>query len=121
MPIGSQSRALARALVTTLAGILLLAGQSVLADAYGWSGIATGGSESEKQAMDLSGITAIKSGRVPNQSARPEIAAPTVSPVRELLLTYSDRKSRARIELGALGGGRADAPGLVHVGLGMNF
>jgi len=27
----------------------------------------------------------------------------------------------AQIELGALGGGRADAPGLVHVGVGFDF
>lgn len=39
----------------------------------------------------------------------------------ELLVTYSERHTGARFELGALGGGRADAPGLVHVGLGLRF
>lgn len=55
------------------------------------------------------------------RSSKPLMAAPHTTEFTELLVSYSDRKSRTRFELGALGGGRADAPGLVHVGLGMNF
>jgi hypothetical protein len=39
----------------------------------------------------------------------------------ELVLIAHDRASGAELELGALGGGRAEAPSLLHVGLNIGF
>ena len=39
----------------------------------------------------------------------------------ELLASHTDKRSRTTVEIGALGGGRADAPSLLHVGLGWTF
>jgi len=39
----------------------------------------------------------------------------------ELLATHTDKRTRTTVEIGALGGGRADAPSLLHVGLGWTF
>jgi hypothetical protein len=46
---------------------------------------------------------------------------PARSPPLELVVYVGDRRSGPQLELGALGGGRADAPGLVHVGFGFDF
>jgi hypothetical protein len=39
----------------------------------------------------------------------------------DLAIYVGDRHSGPQLELGALGGGRADAPSLVHVGFGFDF
>ena len=39
----------------------------------------------------------------------------------DLALYVGRRDHGAQFELGALGGGRSDAPGLVHVGIGWDF
>jgi hypothetical protein len=39
----------------------------------------------------------------------------------DLALNTGSRHRSAELELGALGGGRADAPALVHVGVGFDF
>lgn len=54
-------------------------------------------------------------------SARTVLTPPASPKPPGLMISYSPGKSRARIELGALGGGRIDAPGLVHLDLGMHF
>ena len=54
-------------------------------------------------------------------SARTVLTPPASPKPPSLMISYSPGKSRARIELGALGAGRIDAPGLVHLDLGMNF
>jgi hypothetical protein len=50
------------------------------------------------------------------------ITAPPDTPSSlDLAIYVGDRRSGPQLELGALGGGRADAPGLVHVGFGLDF
>ena len=49
------------------------------------------------------------------------LTAPEPDKPAELLASHTDKSSRTTIEIGALGGGRADAPSLVHVGLGWTF
>ena len=39
----------------------------------------------------------------------------------DLALYVGQREHGAQFEFGALGGGRSDAPGLVHVGIGWDF
>lgn len=39
----------------------------------------------------------------------------------DLVLLAGDRRHGAQVEFGALGGGRDDAPGLLHVGVGFDF
>lgn len=39
----------------------------------------------------------------------------------DLALYAGSRQSGGQIEIGALGGGRDDAPGLLHVGIGLDF
>lgn len=39
----------------------------------------------------------------------------------DLALLFGSRSRGAQVEMGALGGGRADAPGLVHIGVGLDF
>lgn len=73
------------------------------------------------QAMTAGSWPHGKQGSEAVRSSKPLITAPLTAEFTELLVSYSDRKSRTRLEFGALGGGRSDAPGLVHVGLGMNF
>jgi hypothetical protein len=46
---------------------------------------------------------------------------PARSSPLELVVYVGDRRCGPQLELGALGGGRADAPGLVHVGFGFDF
>ena len=52
---------------------------------------------------------------------RPILATPALPSVPSLMVSYSPGKSGARMELGALGAGRVDAPGLVHLDLALNF
>lgn len=42
-------------------------------------------------------------------------------PGPELAVLIGQRRGGAQVEIGALGGGRADAPGLVHLGVGIDF
>ena len=42
-------------------------------------------------------------------------------PRPELVVYVGNRRSGPQLELGAMGGGRADAPSLVHLGFGFNF
>lgn len=39
----------------------------------------------------------------------------------ELVLTAGNRRRGGQVEIGALGGGREDAPSLLHVGVGFDF
>lgn len=50
----------------------------------------------------------------------PKMIAPEESRP-ELVLLAGDRHHGAQVEIGALGGGREDAPGLLHVGVGFDF
>jgi len=64
-------------------------------------------------------------GREPARAEAVRAPASAASPaydgtVPDLALKAGSRRM-AQIELGALGGGRADAPGLVHVGVGFDF
>lgn len=54
--------------------------------------------------------------RLPRQ--RP---APDETTNSDLAVLVGSRHQGGQFEMGALGGGRADAPGLVHVGLGFDF
>jgi len=47
---------------------------------------------------------------------RPEPAAPDA-----FALLFGDRRDGGQFEMGALGSGRADAPGLVHVSVSLDF
>lgn len=42
-------------------------------------------------------------------------------PPPDLAFLIGQRRGGAQVEIGALGGGRADAPGLVHLGVGLDF
>jgi hypothetical protein len=44
-----------------------------------------------------------------------------IGPRPELVLITRDRSSGAELEFGAMGGGRAEAPPLLHVGLNLGF
>ncbi|MBC2653701.1 hypothetical protein H7F50_18955 [Novosphingobium flavum] len=54
--------------------------------------------------------------RLPRQRPAPD---ETTNP--DLAVLVGNRHQGGQFEMGALGGGRADAPGLVHVGLGFDF
>jgi hypothetical protein len=51
----------------------------------------------------------------------PVISYPEASTRPDLAVYLGNRRSGPQLELGALGGGRADAPSLVHVGFGFDF
>lgn len=54
----------------------------------------------------------------PHDMQRLAVAA---SAPADLALLLGDRSRGGQLEMGALGGGRADAPGLIHVGVGIDF
>jgi hypothetical protein len=51
----------------------------------------------------------------------PVVSYPVSSARPDLAVYLGNRRSGPQLELGALGGGRADAPSLVHVGFGFDF
>lgn len=57
--------------------------------------------------------------RTPARDEAAKLTAPT-DPRPELALFAGDRL-RGQVEIGALGGGRGDAPSLLHVGVGFDF
>lgn len=66
-------------------------------------------------------LIAVQDHPVRSESSRPSLPEPTRTTQRDLSVTLADRNDRARIEIGALGGGRREAPALFHVGLGLDF
>ncbi|MEO7248067.1 MAG: hypothetical protein ABIW31_06395 [Novosphingobium sp.] len=113
MPIGPHSSAIAAA--------ILLGGVPLGVQIPSWQRLSSGEMAVASSAMvrlNLAGGGTVIRRSVGDRSV---MAAPTAENPPELVVRFAPRTSRARIELGALGGGRADAPGLVHVGLGMNF
>lgn len=111
----------AKSIFTAGAALALLGPLPAWAQSDGLMTLSDSEVASTNQAMIAVARAQGKQGKAANRSSKPMIAAPHTAEFKELLVSYSDRKSRTRIELGALGGGRADAPGLVHVGVGMNF
>ncbi len=111
----------AKMLAMTGAALALLGPLPAFAQTDGLMTLSDNDVATTNQAMATVGATHGNPGRAAVRSSKPLIAAPRTAEFTELLVSYSDRKSHTRFELGALGGGRADAPGLVHVGLGMNF
>ena len=67
---------------------------------------------------DLARTDAVLRGipRLPHQRPAPD---ETAKP--DLAVLLGTRHQGGQFEMGALGGGRADAPGLVHIGLGFDF
>lgn len=113
MPIGPHSSIIATALL--IGGVPLSVQAPVWLDMSANDMLVTtvavgGASLTIPVVVASSGITA-RTVLTPPASPRPP----------EFMISYSPGKSRARIELGALGGGRIDAPRLVHLHLGMNF
>jgi hypothetical protein len=49
------------------------------------------------------------------------LSPPASSPLPDIALYLGNPRSGPELELGALGGGRLQTPGLVHLGFGMNF
>jgi hypothetical protein len=54
------------------------------------------------------------------EGSEPKLTAPDESRP-ELVWLAGNRHHGAQVEIGALGGGREDAPSLVHVGIGFDF
>lgn len=52
---------------------------------------------------------------------RPVDVQPDAPETVDVAMYFGSRHAGAQVELGALGGGRPDAPGLVHVGVGFDF
>ena len=73
------------------------------------------------QAMTPRELPMLSTSGRPATGTHLKLPTPPLPQPSELLVTYSERRTGAKLEMGALGGGRADAPGLVHVGLAMNF
>jgi hypothetical protein len=53
--------------------------------------------------------------------AYPVVLPPDAAPPPDLAMYVGDRQTGPQLELGAFGGGKVNARGLVHVGLGMDF
>ena len=66
----------------------------------------------------VSMIGPVAAAKQPDSPLAPAVDA-TSRP--ELVLYVGNRHSGPQLEVGALGGGRADAPSLVHVGVGFDF
>jgi hypothetical protein len=51
----------------------------------------------------------------------PVVSPPNAEPPPDLAMYVGDRQTGPQLELGAFGGGKVSARGLVHVGFGMDF
>lgn len=59
---------------------------------------------------DIGGLRPPRQRLTPDETTNPDLA-----------VLVGNRRQGGQFEMGVLGGGRADAPGLVHVGLGFDF
>ncbi len=113
MPIGPHS--------SIIAAAFLLGGVPFSAQVPVWLNLTPSEILAESAAVDGTAAPVSLLAKSSGGSARAVLLAPIGPKPPELMVSYSPGKSRARIELGALGAGRVDAPGLVHLDLGVNF
>lgn len=75
----------------------------------------------EARAEQFPRVTTLPSTSRQQDMARYRLESPDAGGSTDLALYVGRRDHGAQFELGALGGGRSDAPGLLHVGIGWDF
>lgn len=113
MPIGTYS--------SIIAAASLIGGAPLSMQAPAWIDLSPSDMIAESAAVAGTAPTHRPLAASTGRFTRAALTPPTAEQALSLMISYAPRKTRARFELGALGGGRVDAPGLVHLDLGMNF